>query len=97
MLDKIKDNLVVSVVSTILTGASVFVGSTFIGLQESNSELVERAAGLESTIREAPDTSAELNKVVENSTIITFLEKEISILQIEIRNLRERVRKLEQN
>lgn len=90
LFDKVRDNIITSAISIILVGSLIFVGNSFINLRESSSELVERVASLESTIKDRPDNSMELTKVVENSTIISYLEKEVE-------DLRKRVRVLERD
>lgn len=99
LLEKIKDNLVVSVVSIILTAGIFYVGLSFTNLQESNNELIQKVASIETTIKESADEKRRLDKVISNSTVIEIMREDIKELkeeyEEEIRDLEKRVRELE--
>jgi len=72
---KVKENIIVSVVSIILTGALIFVGATFRDLQKSNSQLVNKVTALESIIKERQISDELIAQISKNETSIQFIEK----------------------
>lgn len=80
VIKKLKENILTSVVSVILTGALVFFGSSFRDLQQSNRQVVEKLVRLEEVVKS--------NQLDEN------LVRQITVNRLNVENLEKLVDKL---
>lgn len=80
VVKKLKENILTSVVSVILTGALVFFGSSFRDLQQSNRQVVEKLVRLEEVVKS--------NQLDEN------LVRQITVNRLNVENLEKLVDKL---
>lgn len=91
IVHKVKENLLVSVVSVILTGALLFVGTSFISLQnEVNDQiavLTETQVEVKLLSQQVEQINSKLDIAIQNQTSVDFMKSQIRSLESRVHQL----------
>jgi hypothetical protein len=94
ILDKLKENVLITVVSLLFTGALIFVGSSFLSLQSTVSDQSADIITLEAQLKTMSESvaliNAKLDIAIQNQTSVDFMKEMLRTLEHRVERLESR-------